>query len=514
MNKPIRVLLVEENPEDIERLRNELQAAGMSCEFKCADSEGSFFKELQSFNPDLILSDYQTESLDGSSLLKRVRETHKHLPFIFVSWLVHEETVTEAMRQGATDYVFKDQLSRLPFSVLRALREAEEKYQLEHVQEKMAERERLNAFGQMASGIAHDFSNALMPVLGYSELLLNRSDDLMNSDKLRYYLKMMNMAAKDAVNIVGRLREFYQKRHPAESFSPVDLNQVVEFTILFTRPKWKDQALSRGAVIKIETDMEKLPKVHGNDTSLREVLTNLIFNAVDAMPKGGVIRVRAYAEPLRAVLEVSDSGVGMDEETCRRCFEPFYSTKGKRGSGLGLSMVREIVERHEGTVEVRSRKGGGTTFAIRLPFYFCKTGAVHAAASEERLFEPLSKKLNILILDDEAASVEVMAEYLTADGHETYSAASALEGMEKDKGRSFDLIVTDWILPDRGAGGHAWISQIRQLYPSVPVIMMTGFAELSQVRLRKNETGVTLLKKPPTLLSVREAIFKSVPAAA
>ncbi|MBI3316467.1 MAG: HAMP domain-containing histidine kinase [Candidatus Omnitrophica bacterium] len=236
--------------------------------------------------------------------------------------------------------------------------------ELRKTQYQLVQQERLRALGQMASGIVHDFNNALSPILGYSELLLKDPQAREDRKTLLQFLQIMNAAARHAAGIVKRLRDFFYTREQNEPFTSVHLNPMIEEMISLTQPKWKSQALVKGAQITVRKELGDIPLIEGDDVQLREVLTNLIFNAVDAMPQGGELMLRTYANAYEVVLEVCDQGIGMDEEVKRRCWEPFFTTKGDSGSGLGLSVVYGVIQRHGGSVLIQSEKNKGTTFSI------------------------------------------------------------------------------------------------------------------------------------------------------
>ena len=238
---------------------------------------------------------------------------------------------------------------------------------LKSAQEQVVRQERLSALGTMASGIAHDFNNSLTAILGGSELLLQRPEYLGDKETTRSYIEMMNIAAQDAGKVVNRLREFYRHREENEFFVPVNINDLVGEAIALTEPKWKVEAEAQGVSVDVRTDLQEVPPIAGNAAELREALTNLIFNAVDAMPRGGTITIRTYRDDGYVVLEIGDTGTGMTEEVRRRCLEPFFTTKGEHGTGLGLSMVYGILQRHQGTIDIETEVGKGTTFIIRLP---------------------------------------------------------------------------------------------------------------------------------------------------
>lgn len=507
MTDEIRVLLLEDVEADAELIQQELKRAPGAFVFQRVLTKDDLLKALDAFSPHLVLSDYVLESFEGLSALQLVREKTPDLPFIFVSWEIHEDSVIEAIKKGATDYVFKEQISRLTLSVFRALREAQEREELKKAQQRAIEQERLGALGKMASGIAHDFSNALTPVLGYTELLISHPEKLKDTKKLAHYVNMMNLAAKDAVNLVNQLREFYRKREKIEKLTPVDVSRVVEQTVLLTEPRWKGQALAGDATIHIETDLKKVPLIAANDSALRDALTNLIFNAVDAMPSGGTITLRTRPEADGVLIEVSDTGEGMPEEVRRHCFEPFFSTKGKSGTGMGLAMVYGVVRRHEGTIEVKSEPGKGTTFLMRLPrrdpASFVEDGA--AAGSRKEVFRT-RRGLKVLVVDDDEKVLELVKEYLAADTHTVETAPDAARALEKLNCGTYDLVITDWAMP--GMKGDQLSLKIKEQSPRTPIIMLTGFHETVKAHGEKPQGVDLLLTKPPTLDILRSAISR------
>ncbi len=381
---------------------------------------------------------------------------------------------------------------------------------LKRTQSKIVEQERLRALGQMASGIAHDFNNALSSVLGFSELLLADPDRVVaDRERLLRYLGNINTAAKDAASVVRRLREFYRSREDNEVFQSVDLGQLVEQAVALTRPRWKDQAQAAGVTIAVETEVGPVPPTAGNEAELREGLTNLIFNAVDAMPHGGTITIRARVDgpgegpegsAARAVLEVTDTGIGMDEETRRRCMEPFFTTKGLQGTGLGLPMVYGIVRRHDGTIEIESEPGKGTTFTIRLPI---RTESVLQSGQPAQRIE---RQLRVLVVDDEDLVREALIAYLAEDGHSVESAANGREGLQKFRAGWFDLVVTDRAMPEMG--GDELAAAVKQEAPNKPVLMVTGFGEVMKVQGERPQGVDAVISKPVTISALRAAVLK------
>ena len=373
---------------------------------------------------------------------------------------------------------------------------------LKATQQQVLQQERLRALGEMAGGIAHDFNNALSPILGYSELLLDRPDHLANKQKLTRYLQMINTSAKDAASVVRRLREFYRVREEDEIFLPVNLNHLVGQVIMLTQPKWKDQPLASGITINLELQLEDVPLISGNEAELREILTNLVFNAVDAMSEGGTLTVRTRHDEGYVVLEVGDSGTGMTEEVRQRCLEPFFTTKRELGTGLGLAMVYGIVQRHRGTLTIESELDRGATFIIHLPVHMeqeAEKKSLEVAAVPAR-------QLRILAVDDEPPVLEVVTAYLTADGHTVETANNGVEALQKFLGDSFDVLVTDQGMPEMAGGQLA--AAIKQVAPDKPVILLTGFGDLISASGLKPAGVDIIVSKPVSLAALRQALAK------
>jgi PAS domain S-box-containing protein len=385
-------------------------------------------------------------------------------------------------------------------SILRHLKTQNE---LQKTQQKIIKQERLAAIGQMSSGIAHDFSNALMPVLGFSEILLNHPEYLKDLERVRNYLKMINTSARDAMHIVGGLREFYRTKEKEESLLPLNLNKVVEQAILLTQPKWKQESSVKGVQINVEMDLSPLPDMIGNEAALREALTNLIFNAVDAMPKGGTITFKSQSEEGQLCLEISDTGTGMSEELRHRCFEPFFSTKGRGGTGLGLAMVYGVVRRHEGSIDLKSQEGKGSTFVIRLPIRNPASGE----NNNKKIISPAEKliqKLSVLVVDDESMVRDVLRDYLNGDGHEVVTANDGVEALSLFKQKKFDLVITDRAMPEMN--GDQLADSIKKISPQTPLIMLTGFGELMKAKEECPKGVDKLISKPLTFEGYREAL--------
>jgi len=244
---------------------------------------------------------------------------------------------------------------------------AETLRQLSDAQAQSVRQERLNALGTMASGIVHDFNNALTPIVGLTSLILERPEVLENKEELLRYVRICNAAAQNAGDIVDRLREFYRPKNESEPFSLLDLNLLVREAADLTSYVWQKKAVTEGKSIALGLDLSPGAHVMGNPTELKEVLTNLIINSVDAIPLEGAIRIRTATGPGGVRIDVEDTGKGMPQEVMKRCFEPFFTTKGNKGTGMGLAVAYGIVQRHNGRIDVQSEVGKGTKFVIHLP---------------------------------------------------------------------------------------------------------------------------------------------------
>jgi signal transduction histidine kinase/ActR/RegA family two-component response regulator/HAMP domain-containing protein len=391
---------------------------------------------------------------------------------------------------------------------------------LRQTQQAVMQQQRLQALGQMASGIAHDINNSLSPVIAYADLLQIKESNL--SPDSKRMLGHIKTAGEDIAHTVARMREFYRRRDEREEFAAVELNDLVEQVVELTRPRWRDIPQSMGQAIELKTDFGRnLPSINGNASELREALTNLILNAVDAMPAGGVLTLRtrhggwsASTQSARSdahqqiVLEVIDTGVGMDEQTRRRCLEPFFSTKGKLGTGLGLAMVYGIMERHEGNIEIESHPGKGTTVRLVFPV---RPNAVASNRSTGSV--PGSRtSLHILCIDDEPLLRGVMKEILEAEGHTVDLADNGQAGVDRFRGASadnpFSVVITDLGMPQLNGNQVAQI--VKRESPTTPVIMLTGWGTMMNLDASPTADVDGVLSKPPRIQEIRELLNRVI----
>jgi signal transduction histidine kinase len=364
---------------------------------------------------------------------------------------------------------------------------------LKTAQAHLIQTEKLRALGEMASGVAHDFNNILAAILGRVQLLLTQVQD----DTLRRWLQVIERAALDGAQTVRHIQEFTRIRRdaPAET---VDLNQVVRDAVEMTQTRWRDEAQSHGADIRVRLDLTPVPAVGGHPAELRQVLTNLIFNAVDALPSGGTITLSSQEQDGMVEIRVADTGTGMAEEVRRRIFEPFFTTKGPKGTGLGLAMVYGIVSRHRGTVTVESRERGGSTFTIRLP-----VGQAEAGAAAVVIEPGDNAGARVLVVDDEQPVREALADMLRLTRHEVVTASEGIEALERFRAGPFDLVLTDLAMP--GMSGWQVAQAVKAIRPEVPVVLVTGWGvELPAEQLRAS--GVDRVMTKPFRLDEVHAV--------
>jgi CheY-like chemotaxis protein len=368
------------------------------------------------------------------------------------------------------------------------------------------QQERLSALGQMASGIAHDINNAISPVAIYTESLLERERGL--SPDARGQLETIQRAIDDVAQTVARMRELHRPRESQVTLALMDINVAVKQAADLTRARWSDMAHQRGISIEMRIELApSLPSILGADNEIREALTNLIFNAVDAMPEGGLLILRTRFAHLTGVvqLEVIDTGVGMDEETRQRCLEPFFSTKGERGTGLGLAMVYGTVQRHSADIEIESAVGKGTT--MRLSFAVPVTQTVNAAAVSTMVNAP--PPLRILIVDDDPLVLKSLRDALEGDRHSITTADGGQAGIDaflaaRREGNPFPVVITDLGMPH--VDGRKVSNAVKAAAPGTIVLLLTGWGQRMIADGDVPAHVDRVLSKPPKLRDLREAL--------
>lgn len=339
------------------------------------------------------------------------------------------------------------------------------------IREQFTQVEKMSALGELASGVAHDFNNTLAGILGRAQLLLDTRDPR----RIEAGLNIIIKTAKDGAKTVKRIQDFARQRRDHD-FQLIDVRQLLFDVAEITRPRWKNRAEAANIHINLEMHCPHDLMICGDESEMREVLVNLVFNAVDAMPNGGELVLSARKAPEAIEISVGDTGTGMTEETRLRVFDPFFTTKDHLGMGLGLAVSYGIIRRHEGTVDVESQLGAGSTFCIRLPIP--KTG--EAIATTPSLLTLPAARMNsarprILVVDDEEHVRDLLRDMLKTEGCEPVVASGGYQALSLfDKG-NFDAVFTDVGMPDMN--GWELSRAIRERHGSIPVAVITGWGE-------------------------------------
>jgi signal transduction histidine kinase len=523
-----KVLIVDDEPANVRLLERILAMSGCH-QVRCTTDSRKALPFFLEFEPDIVLLDLNMPHLNGFAVLEQLKAAiapDDYLPILILTADITVETKRKALTSGAKDFLTKpldhaEVILRIQNLIEnRFLRQSMQRHNLDlerqvcertaqleetlhalqNTQEQVVKQERLRALGMMAGGIAHDFNNALTMMLGYGELLHPWLEEHGSKREITH-LDHIIASARDASHVVSRLREFYRPAEDNEIRLPVDLNEVVERVVSLTAPKWKGKSRADGVQIEVVTTLQQVPPVAGNAAELREVLTNLIFNAVDAMPKGGTITLGTDCDLDGVTVSIRDSGIGMTPEERGRCLEPFFTTKGDHGTGLGLAVVYGIVQRHKGTIEITSEKNVGTTFAIRFP------ATAEAPAADVPQIERLDRTLHVLVVDDQEIICELIAEYLHSDGHSTACAYRGDDALQLFQTGAYDLVITDQAMP--AMNGAQLAVAVKSHSPGTPVILLTGFGD-EMLAVGGPPSGVDLvLAKPLGHADLRQAIFRA-----
>ncbi len=357
----------------------------------------------------------------------------------------------------------------------------------EHKKELAAHAEKMAALGELSFGVAHNVNNTLTGILGRAQLLLRTND----TEKLTNGIEMIIKSAEDGAHIIRRIQDF-ARRQPSREFEAVSVAEILKDVCEMSRPRW--EAPNRPAIrVSLFADSNAL--VMGDAVELREVLVNMIYNATDAMSNGGEIRMSAQEVDGRVVLSISDNGTGMSEEVRHRLFDPFFTTKGKAGTGMGLAVSFGIIRRHNGTIDVESELGRGTTFRISLPVASAAPTNRGASLMDIGAASP-AETLRVLVVDDEPAVRDVLREALESEGCEVFVAESgekALNVFDAQNG-NIDVIFTDIGMPEMS--GWELAREIRKRSETIPLAIVSGWAEAISVEARQAINAEWIVPKP------------------
>jgi len=392
---------------------------------------------------------------------------------------------------------FADQAA-LAIDNARLYQQARQAYEaLGRAQAELVRMETLRALGELASGAAHHLNNLLAIIVGRIQLLRFRGQ----APDIRRPLEIVERAALDSAEVVRRLRAF-SRSHPIPTVESVDLNEIAREVVELTRPRWRDEPQARGVGIEVVLDAGELPRVAGDAAALREVLVNLLLNAVEAMPQGGTVTIRTWAIGGWVHCSLSDTGVGMSAEVQGRAIEPFFTTKGVKSTGLGLSVNYGTVRQHGGDLSIESTEGRGTTMTFTLPI----RSVVEAAAPTSLPGAPTSR-LRILVIDDEPEVRAIMRDLLAEDGHQVIEAAEGMDALTRlENGLRVDVVLTDLGMP--GMTGWQVAREIKARWPNLCVALITGWGEETPGTPKEGSAVEVILAKPITQAGLRAAIAR------
>jgi len=359
-------------------------------------------------------------------------------------------------------------------------------------EETLIQSERLRALGEMAGGVAHDFNNLLAIILGNAQLL-ERGAGRYKEEEIKERLKVIARTAHEGGETVRRLQYFTRREASVEEYTELNLNEIVRSAISSTSPRWKNEKEKEGVSIKIREELKDELLIRGSRPEIMEVLTNLIFNSVEAMGERGEISIRTEAKNSKVYLYFQDTGEGISKRVQNRVFDPFFTTKGPKASGLGLSVSYGIMKRHRGDIKVESKKGKGSTFTLSFP---SEAKVPQKRRKPEKIKKAFSKK--ILIIDDEEGVRDILGRILEGGSHRVVLKGTSREALDKFKEDNsdltlsgledkFDLVLTDLGMPDMS--GWELAKEVKKIDKDIPVGLITGWGLGGRYHQREDEGG-------------------------
>lgn len=504
-----KILIVDDEPVNVHILESFLEDSHY-VNFRSTSDPREVAELYLEYRPDIVLLDLMMPHMSGYEVMEQLRAEmapDNQVPIMVLTADASKKTAYQSLEKGASEFLTKPfDLTELGLRVrnLLKMRFLQKAYQarssnledivgrqkselddLEPLRKKAMYEERLHAFSQIAGGVVHDFNNCLTILQGCSDLLLAGTLEPRASREL---LEAMHTAAYDASAVVGRLKHFYKPNSGESAVRVMDLAELLETASKMSEVRWKEQAAMENRTITLQSALEAGILVECNASEIREAIMNLIFNAVDAMPDGGILSIGCSLQSNKAVIELGDTGAGMTEEVRSHCLEPFYSTKGDKGTGLGLAMVHGIIRRHGGEMEIESELGNGTTFRISLPV------ATSPKVDAPKAHQHLNRSISILVAEDDRAVQCLLRSYLEREGHRVTLADDGEQALELFGQGAFDLLLTDLSMPRMN--GEILATKVKERRQGFPVIMLTGF---DKVFLPEGKTpnAVDVLRSKP-----------------
>ena len=540
MESQIRVLIVDDEREFTELMLHALRMLPYCIE--AANSGEEALEHIQNNRVDILITDVRMPGMSGFDLMEKVHQINPDTHVIAISAHGKLDTAVEFMKKGAVDFLQKPvdnvdiqlaiesaadkwrlrqelhmanrHLKRMNDSLQHEIRErknAEDRMlatnqqleaaltELKRTQQQLVKQERMGALGQMARGVAHDFNNALQPIMLAAGFIQSNPQRLIEMGILGEYIDEIVQATEAAADTVKRLVRFYGSTGQAE-VTTIDLNELIRSVVDITRPRWKNEAMAIGKTIEMITQLGDHCRVDGFRDELREVFVNLIFNSVEAVEQRGTITITTRSSGGKVVVTVRDDGCGMSEDIKQRCMEPFVTTRMQKGSGLGLSVVYGVVEQHKGTINIESEVGQGTVVTIVFPLSEGKTEWMpdkprtqEAGQNETTPVGGTEQIYSILVVDDELPMRRMLTRVLKRMGHDVDAEDSGQTGWNRFQAKKYDLVITDQAMPEMT--GDRLAAMIKSA-GKTPVIMVTGFGDLLRARDNPPENIDLLLSKP------------------
>ena len=550
----VHVLIIEDNEEHAELLEK-LLASSEYPRFRVSivHTLAAGLESLQSGSVEMVLLDLTLPDSQGTPTFCKVSEVAPKLPIVILSGISDVTVAIEVVQLGAQDYLVKGHvdnhllLRSIQYSIERkraeiALREARDELdarvqertaelleansrlhaeiaerkraeeqslesnrqlmdalaELRAMQQDLVRRERFQALGHMAGGIAHEFNNVLTPIVGFAGQLLQHDDMLANPEIVRGYIQKIHTAAQSGARAVARVRGFV--RAEAGVFGAMNMAEVIESVVTFTEPKWKDEALAAGVSIGIATQIDEVPEVHGDAAQLGDLLAQLIFNSIRSVSRRGMITIAAENRGSEIAIIIQDDGCGMSEGVRLRCLDAKSCLAPQNGRLTGYGIVHGILAQHSGRIEIETQEGRGTRVVIILPTVVKEAPPVVVSKQA-----PASaKSLRILVADDEPMVREVIQMYLAEDNHTVEVAVNGREALEKFKAADYDIVLTDRSMPE--LNGDELALAVKQLKPGIPVVLLTGFGELMNAEGERPAGVDIIVSKPFNLDTLRSAL--------
>jgi len=510
MKQTLNILLIEDSKEDSELIKRLLINNGLPCEITRIETRPQVFDELEKHSYDLILADCKLPDFSGLRALEIAHALKPEIPFVFVSGTIGEETAIESLRNGATDYVLKDRLSRLVPAVRRALAEAEERLMCRQLQQRLREAGRLEAISTLSNGIAHDFNNILTIIMGHASLLALEHD---NPERVLEISNTISEAGRRGSEIVQQLLAFARKSDG--HVAPADLNRYIRASLSSLRDKLPPQV-----ELNFEPT-ENLPSIMMDESQIERILANLLTNSVDAMSGGGRIVLSTRLATVTDLpelspeltsenfvcLTVTDTGKGIDSSTREHVFEPFFTTKERgRGTGLGLPVVYGLMQAHHGYVDVKSEIGNGT--AVSLYFPVPNQVSLNSPTSTISTDPALRGSETILVVEDEMDVSFFLETILQSHGYQVICAADyegAVDAFKKHQDK-IQLVFSDIGLPK--VDGISLCEKLRSMKSKIPLILASGYPT-KEFKSRINDLGPqAFLSKPYNTMDILQTVRK------